>query len=121
MISRQTHSERRRDFLDPDFAVKTSVNLVNRRRSKCRVNSELGTEIPALGLDSAQLGIDCDINPLRVAGAALKVARAYNNHRRERYKQRRQPSSSSIKNKRTKITIDSEHRQARHHDDDDDD
>lgn len=56
--------------------------MASKKRSRCNLNSELDSELPELGPDSAHLNIDCDINPKRVVGAAYKAARTINNFRR---------------------------------------
>lgn len=116
-------SEKRRDFLDPDFDFKTSLKLSsNKQRSKCRLNTQGESEIPELGLDAARLKLDCHLNPTQIADAAMRVAKNYNQYRRER--QRRKPkhnqhhhqkSGSTIKRKRTKIIIDRDYEKSRHH------
>lgn len=92
-------ASRRRDFLDPDFGVKTSLRLASKKRSKCNLNSDIDSEIPELGLDSAHLNIDCDINPRRVAGAAFKAARTINDYRRSKHR------SVPARHKETNINI----------------
>lgn len=91
------------------------------------MQTEADSEIPYLGLDSGRLNIDCDINPVRLANAAAKVARTYGKYRQERKGKRRQShrrrpikSSSTIKRKRTRISLDTDYEKARNHNDDDD-
>lgn len=91
--------------MDPDFGIRASLNLASRERSKCRLKTEADSEIPALGLDSARMNIDCNVNPARVANAALRVARTYSQHRRERKKAQPYRSGSTIKRKKTRIDI----------------
>lgn len=66
------------------------------------VNTQADSEIPELGLDSARINLDCDINPARVADAALRIARKYGDYRKKR---RPIKSSSNVKRKRTRIDI----------------
>lgn len=114
--------------MDPDFGVKTSLRLASnrRQRNKCRINTEVGSEIPELGLDTGRVKLDCDLNPARMANAAARVARNYSQMRRQRQraKGRDQPyrsSDSRVKRKRTRINIDTEYEKTRgeNHDDDD--
>lgn len=106
----------KRDFLDPDFRIKGSLNLASRKRSKCRVNTEADSEIPELGLDSARVNLYCDINPTRVADAAVRMARTYGKYRRNRHQYRQGPakSSASTKRKRTRISIERDYEKSRH-------
>lgn len=115
--------ERRRDFLDPDFGFKASLNLASRKKSRCKLKTEADSEIPELGLDSGQLNIDCEVNPVRVADAAARVARTYGKYRRDRQRKRAQPlrSGSNMKRKRTRINIDTQYERSRGADEDDDD
>lgn len=112
--------------------MKASLRSSN-RKSNCRVGAEADSEIPELGLDSGRLNIDCDVNPLRVAGAAFRAAKHYNS-----YRQANRPHGSSpmaVKRKRTRLTLDREyersndgqrptwhqHEQSSNNDDDEDD
>lgn len=92
--------------MDPDFGFKANVNLANRKRSNCKLNTEADSEIPELGLDSGRLNIDCDINPVRVANAAFSLASQYrHNHPHQPYR--------ADSRKRTRINIDSEYERVR--------
>lgn len=51
------------------------------------------------------------MNPVRVVGAAARVARKYGEYRRQKAKP--QKSSSTVKRKITKINIDTEYERAR--------
>lgn len=81
------------------------------------MNSDVGSEIPELGLDRGRFNVDCDINPARVADAAVRVAKTYGEYRRRRQPQR---ASSRLKRKRTRISIESDYRKEREDGDDDD-
>lgn len=95
--------------------------MASQKRSKCRLSSDADSEIPALGLDSAHLNVDCDINPARVVKAATRVAKKYGDYRRRRKQDyHRQPHRSSSTRKRTKINIDTEYERAKHRGDDND-
>lgn len=112
------NSYRKRDFLDPDFGVKAKLNLADsKQRSRCRLDSEADSEIPELGLDSARLNIDCDINPARVIGAAAKAAQSLGKYREQRRHRKRVEaptrSGSVVKRKRTRINIDREYERSR--------
>lgn len=85
--------------MDPDFGVKTSLRLSS-KPSKCNLDSDVDSEIPELGLDTARLNVDCDINPQRVAGAAFKAARTINDYRRSKYR------PATTRHKETNINID---------------
>lgn len=100
----QYRSNRRYDFLDPDFGVKASLKLASKRRNKCNVDTEASSEIPELGLDTGRVNIDCDINPVRVAQAAARIAHKYREQRARRPHHKQ--SGSTIKRKRTRINID---------------
>ena len=102
----------------PDFGIKASVNLASKKRNRCKLKTEADSEIPELGLDSGSLNIDCDINPTRVADAAMRVAQSYNQYRRQRQRKRAQPPQlgSEIKRKRTRIHIVRDWEKARDYD-----
>lgn len=110
--------KRKHDFFEPDFGVKASMKLSSKRRNKCNLRTEADSEIPYLGLDSGRLNIDCDINPVRIANAAAKVARTYGKYRQERKRKRNQPnkSSSTVKHKRTRISLDTDYKKDKYHD-----
>lgn len=118
--SRLAPTKRRADFLDPDFGIKASLG-----GKKCRLDAEADSEIPELGLDSGRVNVDCNLNPMRLAGAAINAARDYNQYRRDRA--RYQPESSkAVKRERTQINIVRDYEKARgaggnNIDDDDDD
>lgn len=130
-IIRSESINRKHDFYEPDFGVKASLKLASKKRNKCNLQTEADSEIPYLGLDSGRLNIDCDINPVRLANAAAKVARSYGKYRQERKKKRNQSprqSSSTMKRKRTRISLDTDYEKTKQHhdadsenDDDDDD
>lgn len=80
------------------------------------MDTEADSEIPALGLDSGRVNVDCEVNPVRIAKAAAGAARTYGNYRRDRRRRKQmeqhnlpQKSGSNVKRKRTRINIDSEY------------
>ena len=93
---------RRRDFFDPDFGVKGNLKLTGSGKSKCMIDSSADSEIPELGLDSANLDVNCQLNPSRIANAAVKVA----SRLRNRSQRPRQQSSS---HKKTRLSIEKEY------------
>lgn len=89
--------------MDPDFGVKASLRSSS-RKSGCRLGADADSEIPELGLDSAHLNIDCDVNPIRAVGAAFRAAQDYNHHR-----QAHRGSPTTTKRKRTRLTLEREY------------
>lgn len=106
----QLEATKRRDFLDPDFDFRASLDLggSKRRKNRCRIGTQAESEIPALGLDSGRLEVDCRLDPARVADAAIRVAQKY----RKRNRKGSQPAAS-IKKKRTRISIDREYERSK--------
>jgi alkylation response protein AidB-like acyl-CoA dehydrogenase len=91
----------------------------SRGGGKCKLGAEADSEIPELGLDSGRLNVDCDLNPVRMAGAAYEVAKEYGRHRQAR---RYQPQSTRlVKRKRTRIHIDRDYERAKINDDNNND
>lgn len=96
--------------------MNAKLNLASKRRSRCNLASNVDSEIPELGLDSARLNVDCEINPARIADAAVRAANTYRKYRRER-RRKAQPerASSRMKRKRTRISIDSDYEKVKTH------
>lgn len=99
------------DFFEPDFKIRARVKVAGSKPSKCRFISNAHSEIPELGLDSGRLKIDCNLNPIRIANAAMKVAKQYKKQRNNRHKKNRrgkaskQSVRSNSKRKTTTIAI----------------
>lgn len=83
-----------------------------KEKSKCRINTHAGSEIPELGLDVARLKLNCHLNPARVADAAVRVAKTYGKYRHQKLQEREKrrgpynKAGSTIRGKRTRIIID---------------
>ena len=87
--------------------------MASRERSNCQLGAEADSEIPELGLDSGRLNVDCQLNPMRVAGAAFNVAKQYGKYRH------RPESSQMVRRKRTRINIDRDYVRSKQAGDDD--
>lgn len=59
------------------------------------------------------MNLDCDINPARIADAAVKMANTYRQYRNDRARQVPSRSGSKIKRKRTKINIERDYEQTK--------